>query len=104
MPPACSSLKAQGCQNATVWSLRLSVARRSGLFGGAATGTARVADLVRRRAALEHLVDNTEFHRFVGFEEGVAVERLLDVGQRAAGVLGVKIVHPRTDAEDFLGL
>src|SRR5438067_1959106 len=41
---------------------------------------------------------------FVGFEELVAIHRLLDLLERLTGVLSVQRVHPVPDAQDFLGL
>src|SRR3954454_18400462 len=53
---------------------------------------------------LEHLVDQAERLGLVGFEELVAVHRLLDLLDRLAGVLGVELVQACTHAQDLTRL
>src|SRR5262245_23794386 len=71
---------------------------------GCAAAAALDAGLLVLRAMREDFVDDAELECFLCLEEGVAVERLLDVGQALARVLDVEVVHPGADAQDFLGL
>jgi len=60
---------------------------------------------VRRQGPLfEHLVDQAEGLGLVGGEEFVALDILLDLLERLAGIMGHELVHPVADAQDLAGL
>ena len=53
---------------------------------------------------VEHLVHKAELLGTFRREELVALQRLLDLLERLAGVLDVDLVQPLADVQDFLGM
>src|SRR5207253_9113680 len=62
------------------------------------------AVFTRFGALVEDLVDDAERLRLVGFQERVAIHRLLDVFDLLAGILGVERVEALAHAEDLARL
>src|SRR6185369_8545328 len=65
---------------------------------------ARAGIVAGIRAIFEHFVDEAESLGLVGLEELVTVHRLLDLLDRLAGVLGVKLVEALAHAQDLARL
>src|SRR5262249_16358062 len=53
---------------------------------------------------LDHLVNYPPFDRILGGEEVVALQRILDLLERLAGVLHVDLIQPLLEVQDFLGV
>src|SRR5260370_21830786 len=66
----------------------------------------RVADLldVGSGPLLDHLVDKAEILGHLRGEEGVALERVLDLLERLAGMLHVDLVEALLEAQNLLGV
>src|SRR5258708_33609120 len=56
------------------------------------------------RTLVDHLVDYAEFHRHLGGQEIVALERVLDLLERLAGVVDVNFVETLLQVQNFLGV
>src|SRR5262245_44081417 len=56
------------------------------------------------RPTIDHLVDHAPFDRHLGGQEVVALECVLDLLERLAGVLHVDIVESLLDVQDLLSM
>src|SRR5262249_13166138 len=56
------------------------------------------------RPLIDHLVDNAPLHRHFAGQEVVALERVLDLLERLAGVLHVDLVETFLEIQDLLGM
>src|SRR6516162_9972027 len=56
------------------------------------------------RPLIDHLVDNAPLHRHFPGQEVVALERVLDLLERLAGVLHVDLVETPLEIQDLLGM
>ncbi len=72
-----------------------------------AAGSGTLDDLERCRVfrpLIDHLVDNAPLHRHFAGQEVVALERVLDLLERLAGVLHVDLVETFLEIQDLLGM
>src|SRR6266481_4739388 len=96
-------------------SARVNVASSSGLdlavstamSSAPAAGSRTLDDLERCRVfrpLIDHLVDNAPLHCHFPSQEVVALERVLDLLERLAGVLHVDLVETLLEIQDLLGM
>src|SRR6516165_2071524 len=85
-----------------VWGVLACLNRRA-----AAPAAGTLDDLERCRVfrpLIDHLVDNAPLHRHFAGQEVVALERVLDLLERLAGVLHVDLVETFLEIQDLLGM
>ena len=81
--------------------------RQSRRAAAPAAGSRTLDDLERCRVfrpLIDHLVDNAPLHRHFAGQEVVALERVLDLLERLAGVLHVDLVETFLEIQDLLGM
>src|SRR5262249_6480950 len=88
-----------------VWGGVLASLNRRAAAPAAGSGT--LDDLERCRVfqpLIDHLVDNAPLHRHFASQEVVALERVLDLLERLAGVPHVDLVETFLEIQDLLGM